>query len=278
MSNDVLITNIQRFSLHDGPGIRTTVFFKGCSLHCPWCSNPENIKPYKEFYEKNLIKGEYGKIYSNQELYNILIKDKLYYTTKEKSIVKDKSNIIDQCKLIYAELPGGITFSGGEALLHLNKVEMVLKKLKEENIHLAVETSLAVSRKDVLFSFNYIDLFYVDIKIFDKNKFKTLLGGNFDLYLNNLKELFDAKKNVIFRIPIIKGYTDDEKNVMNILHLLYKYKPLKVELIKGHNLGSSKYESLKRKIPVIKDISDEFLEMYRKNIEKIGLWVEICKI
>lgn len=258
MSNDVLITNIQRFSLHDGPGIRTTVFFKGCSLNCPWCSNPENIKSYKEFYEKNSIKGEYGKIYSNQELYNILIKDKLYYTTREKSIIKDKLTNIDQCRLIYAELPGGITFSGGEALLYLNKIEMVLKKLKEENIHLAIETSLVASRKDILFSINYIDLFYVDIKIIDKNKFKMLLGGNLDLYLNNLQELFATKKKVIFRIPIIKGYTDDERNIMNILHLLYKYKPLKVELIKGHNLGSSKYESLKRKIPVIEDISDEF--------------------
>lgn len=107
----MLITNIQRFSLHDGPGIRTTIFLKGCSLRCPWCSNPENIKPYPEKYYKDGIEGIYGKNYTCDEVYNEIIKDRAFYDEN-----------------------GGVTFSGGEALLYVNELLPLLEKLKKERI------------------------------------------------------------------------------------------------------------------------------------------------
>ena len=90
----ILLTNIQRFSLHDGPGIRTTIFLKGCSLRCPWCSNPENLNPYPEEYIKDGNRGIYGKEYAIDEIFIEVMKDKDYY-----------------------ESNGGLNFSGGEALL-----------------------------------------------------------------------------------------------------------------------------------------------------------------
>ena len=108
----ILVTNIQRFSLHDGPGIRTTVFLKGCSLKCPWCANPENLKPYQEKYIKNGIISTYGKYMSCEEIYDEVIKDKNFYIEVSHSMT---NNYLES-------LPGGITFSGGEALLQVEKI------------------------------------------------------------------------------------------------------------------------------------------------------------
>ena len=114
------ITNIQRFSLQDGPGIRTTIFLKGCSLKCPWCSNPENISYEIEEYKNDGEKGIYGKDIELDELYEEIKKDDAYYK-------------IDN---------GGVTFSGGEVLLQIEKIEPLLKKLKSEKINICMETCL----------------------------------------------------------------------------------------------------------------------------------------
>ena len=103
----MLITNIQRFSLHDGPGIRTTVFLKGCSIRCPWCSNPENLNGYPEKYNKNGIEGIYGKEYSCDEVYDEIMKDEVFY-----------------------EDDGGVTFSGGEALPQTVNLIQLIKRIR----------------------------------------------------------------------------------------------------------------------------------------------------
>ena len=143
----MLITNIQRFSLHDGPGIRTTIFLKGCSLRCPWCANPENIKPYPEKYYKDGIEGIYGKNYTYDEVYNEIIKDRAFYDEN-----------------------GGVTFSGGEALLYVNEILPLLEKLKKERITIAVETCLFIPTENLRRVIPYIDYFYVDMKILDKSR------------------------------------------------------------------------------------------------------------
>lgn len=141
----MLITNIQRFSLHDGPGIRTTVFLKGCSIKCPWCSNPENIKNYPEVYYKDGVKGIYGKEFSLDEIYAEIVKDRVFY-----------------------EDNGGVTFSGGESLLYVDELLPLMNKLKKENITIAVETCLFVPRQKLEKVIPYIDFFYVDMKILDE--------------------------------------------------------------------------------------------------------------
>lgn len=253
----MLITNIQRFSLHDGPGIRTTVFLKGCSLKCPWCSNPENIKPYPEKYYKDGIEGIYGKNYTCDEVYNEIIKDRVFYDEN-----------------------GGVTFSGGEALLYVNELLPLLEKLKRERITTAVETCLFIPTENLERVIPYIDYFYVDMKILDKSRCKRLLEGNLNLYKTNLK-LLTSRRKITIRIPVIGHYTDDNENKVAIIDEIKKIarSVLKVELIKGHNLSESKYKSLGIPIPKYNEVSDMSLKQYKEMIEEIvNAPVQICKI
>ena len=195
MENHVLVTNIQRFSLHDGPGIRTTVFLKGCSLHCPWCSNPENLHPYPEEYVKDGGKGIYGKYLSCDEIYREIIKDRIFYKQPDESIELGTHR-------------GGVTFSGGEPLLQFDVLEPLLQRLKNENIHICVETSLFVPEDKLLIALRYVDMFYVDVKILDEATCFEILGGSLNQYKKNSEILFLSGKTVVFRVPVIGGFTD----------------------------------------------------------------------
>ena len=268
-TNKVIVTNIQRFSLHDGPGIRTTVFLKGCSLRCPWCSNPENLISEPQQYVKNGMTGTYGKYYSCDELYNEVIKDQAFYG------IYRRDSIIGE---YLDNAPGGVTFSGGEALLQMDKLKSLLKRLTSEGIHTAVETCLYVPERLLNIAIQYINLFYVDVKILDFEKCESILKGNMNLYLKNLNTLFESGLPVVMRVPVIGEYTDDRKNRHKVLKLLAEYRPLTVELIKEHNLGTSKYESLNIPVPDYKGISDELMQKYYAEVVKLGLDVEICKI
>lgn len=253
----MLITNIQRFSLHDGPGIRTTVFLKGCSIRCPWCSNPENINSYPEKYNKDGIEGIYGKNISLDEIYDEIIKDRVFY-----------------------ENNGGVTFSGGEALLYIDELLPLIKKLKKENITIAVETCLFIATSKLEQAIPYIDYFFVDMKIMDEVLCKNVLNGDLKLYEKNLK-LLTSKKLVTIRIPVIGHYTDYIDNKMAIVNEIKKYEKsiLKVELIKGHNLSESKYKSLNISSPQFYEVVDQSLMQYKEMIEKnTKVLVEICKI
>lgn len=267
--NSVLITNIQRFSLHDGPGIRTTVFTKGCSLACPWCSNPENIIMAQEPYIKNGINGIYGRYWTCKEIYDEVMKDKAFYGIWD---------IVDMPFNRLTQMPGGVTFSGGEALLWSDKLQFLWKLLSISNIHMAVETSLAVSQSAVKMALKFINLFYVDIKILDHQKYREIIKGDLDNYFSNLNLLFSSDIPVVFRIPVIGGYTDSKKNRDAIIDIIKSYRPIKVELIKGHNLGNSKYLSLGKEVPEFYEVTDTFLEEYLVMIQALGIEAEICKI
>lgn len=266
MNANALVTNIQRFSLHDGPGIRTTVFLKGCSLHCPWCANPENLLPYPEAYVKDGKQGTYGQFLSCDEIYHEIIKDRIFYDQTDES---DGLGI----------QRGGVTFSGGEPLLQFDVLEPLLVKLKDEKISICVETCLFVPADKLLLAFKYVDLFYVDIKILDREKCRHILGGNLDQYFSNLKELVKEEKSIVFRIPLIGGFTDDEQNIMRMADLLSVYRPRKVELIKEHNLGKNKYESLGKKPLALNGVTDDEMEKVKATLQgKTGIPVQICKI
>ncbi len=254
----MIITNIQRFSLHDGPGIRTTVFLKGCSIRCPWCSNPENISHQIERYVKDGKEGFYGKEYSVDEVLKEVLKDKIFY-----------------------EDNGGVTFSGGEALLYAKELLPLMQQIKQNNISIAVETCLFVPSAYLEMVIPYVDYFYVDLKIMDKERCSLLLKGNLDLFKCNLAILAKSKKFNV-RIPVIYGYTDDENNIKCIIDVIREYRSSikKVGLIKGHNLGDNKYVTLGKEVPKKAEVSDLFLEEYKKkiinSIDKVN--VEICKL
>lgn len=252
----MLVSNIQRMCFHDGPGIRTTVFLKGCNLKCPWCANPENINFGKEEYIDSDGKGIYGYDISIEELKNEILKDKSYY-----------------------ENGGGVTFSGGEPLLHIKEIELLLKKLKDENINICIETALMIPEEYIQIALQYVDQYIIDIKILSINECKNVLNGNVELYKKNVKTIFNNNKKVIFRIPLIRAYTYNEENLRNIYMFLEEYKPEKVEIFKVHALAKKKYNTLNRKMIDIKqDITDTEIDKIKQKIIQIGIDTEIIHL
>lgn len=247
----VIVTNIQRFCLHDGPGIRTTVFFKGCNLNCPWCANPENIEFHVQKYEYCGESGFYGKEMTLEEMEKEILKDIEYYKTG-----------------------GGVTFSGGEPLLQFDKIEPLLKSLKEKNINICIETALSVPTYLVEIATKYVDEFIIDIKILDRENVDKI-NGNIELYYENINKVFENKKMVTFRIPLAKGYIVTEQNMKLILELLSKYKPNKVEIFKIHNLAEKKYKTLNRDIIELENITQEEIETIKKKIVQLGILTEV---
>ena len=203
----VKITDIQHFSLHDGPGIRTTVFLKGCNLKCPWCANPECISPK--------IENDFGRYISLDELGREILKDEPYYQTG-----------------------GGVTFSGGEPLLQIKDLEPLLKRL---NINICFETALFVNENLVKLADEYADELIVDIKMLNPENTKNVLGGSINQFISNLN-FIDLSK-VTFRIPVTKYSLNDLTEICNLVR---KYPPKKIEIFKLHNLAKKKYELLEK--------------------------------
>ena len=234
----VKITDIQHFSLHDGAGIRTTVFLKGCNLKCPWCANPECISPKFE-------KG-FGMCISLDELEEEILKDKPYYETG-----------------------GGVTFSGGEPLLQIKELEELLKRL---DINICFETALFVNENLVKMADKYADELIVDVKMLNPENTKNILGGNVEQFLSNLN-FIDLSKTT-FRIPTTEYSLDDEDL---ILELLNKFKPKKVEIFKLHTLAKRKYEILEKDF-YKKQVSDEEINNFYIKLKEINDNVEIINI
>jgi len=278
---DICISNIQRFSLHDGPGIRTTVFLKGCSIRCPWCCNPENLESRPQEYIKDGVKGTYGYEISPDDLYNEVIKDKPFYEGE-----LEDWNVRDS--VLIEKLPGGVTFSGGECLLQMKVLEPLLERLNKDNIHTCIETSLYAPTSDLQIALQHIDFFIVDVKILNEEKVREVEKGELDLYKKNFNLLLKGSKPVVLRIPVIGGYTDTEENqqlMCEFLPNMISYANiLKIQMIKEHNLGITKYESLHEADPSIpvphySGVSDELMNSYKERIQKVvDIPVEICSI
>ncbi len=251
---NVIVSNIQRFCLHDGPGIRTTIFFKGCNLRCPWCSNPENIKFDIERYEDNKNCGYYG--------------FKIELSDLEREIMKDKE---------YYKNCGGVTFSGGEPLLQFKKIEKLLINLKKEKINICVETALSVPKEFVDLAIKYVDEFYIDIKILDNKNIKKI-NGNIELYKENVKKILSAEKKATFRIPIVYDYTYTPQNIRLILEFIKENKIKEIEIFQIHRMGEKKYLTLNKKMPDFEKIKDIDLEKTCNVIKKYCYNTKIIKI
>lgn len=240
-----IIFDIQRSSFVDGPGIRTTVFFKGCNLKCAWCHNPESqaFKPQimsykdkctgcgrcagltvdnKDFICLNGAKEICGKEYSCDELLREILKDKAFY---------DNSN-------------GGVTFSGGECMLQTELLCELLAECKENSIHTAVDTAGNIPWEHFEMVLEHTDLFLFDIKLFDTEKHKKYTGVDNKLILANLQKLFEAGASVCIRIPVIGGVNDSVEEMWKIESFLRPYHPAGVELLPYHELGMHKYDAL----------------------------------
>lgn len=284
------IFNIQKFSLHDGPGIRSVVFFKGCPLHCPWCANPESqtsniqvgwdenkcqhclictTKSNLQYTNKRIVAPYYDEQINYEQL---CLHHALQVEGKDISI----QEIVDEVLLdvpFYEESNGGVTFSGGEALLQPDAIILLAKQLKQHNIHLALETTGCI--QPVIFKecIRDIDLLLYDIKHYDTIKHKEIIGAPLTHILANVEYALHTNKQVIVRIPIIPGFNDSLDDAKQFTKLFQAYRIKEVQLLAFHQFGSNKYKRLdiSYTMQTIQPISKESLQAFQTILCEAGI-------
>lgn len=239
---------------HDGPGIRTTIFLKGCSIHCPWCANPENIFYEIQEYTDGDSKGIYGKDCSSIE-----IKEEIY---KDINFIKR----------------GGVTFSGGEPLLQSKDIVDLCKELKKDELSVFLETALFVSTDNIKMVAPFIDGAIVDIKILREDVCREVLGGNIEQYRRNVEVLYKMNKIHMFRIPCNLEYTMSPENRKLIQQFLCDYKSIPVQIFSIHNLAEKKYNSLDMKMWSHQKVDEEMLMNFCEELRKMNINAEIIKL
>ncbi len=249
-----MIFDIQRNSFVDGPGIRTTVFFKGCNLKCAWCHNPESQCFNKQmmFYKNKCT--DCGKCKEvcpyNLEKCDFCGKCELYCPKSARQICGKEMKTdeiiaeIIKDKDFYEASNGGVTFSGGECMLQIDFLSELLKMCKGNGVHTAVDTVGHIKWESFEKILPYTDLFLYDIKFFDTEKHKEYTGVDNKLILENLKKLSNTGKNIIVRIPIIGGANDTVEEMQKIADFLKPLNLVKVELLPYHKMGEHKCKAL----------------------------------
>lgn len=242
------VTSIQRGCVNDGPGVRTVVFLKGCIFKCPWCCNPET-QSYEEelFFDKNKclhVKGISSNlcdgckmISGNRDVlkcpFKVAVPVSKDYTKDEllAEILRDKT--------LFETSNGGVTFSGGEPLLHAKQLLPLLIELKDKGIHVAIETTLAVCMTDIEIVIPYIDLWYVDLKL--QPEMNNLYYYN--LVSSNIKKIFTNHSRILFRLVVTNSIADNTKNIITKLKTL---NIKTIELLQCHYLAKGKYIKLNK--------------------------------
>lgn len=216
-----IVFDIQRFALYDGPGIRTTVFLKGCPLACIWCHNPESQdpKPQLSLNKEKGISKIIGKERTVDEIMDIVIRDKDYYDNSQ----------------------GGLTISGGEPLMQMQFTHALLQAAKKHGIHTCIDTSGFAPQKHYQQILDYVDLFLYDYKVTEGDRHRELTGVSNEVILDNLDFLYKNHAKIILRCPLIKGINDSDTHLEGIGNICHRYPDLKgVEIMAYHNMGYSK--------------------------------------
>ena len=223
------IFDIKRFALHDGPGIRTTIFLKGCPLRCAWCHNPESHHAEPETYlENTIIDGKevervkrYGKRINTRDLVTEILKDKAFFQ----------------------ESGGGATFSGGEPLMQPEPLVRILRELKSHDVHRTVDTSGHAERSVLEEVATETDLFLFDLKAMDSHLHEKFTGVPNELILENAEFLLEKGARLIFRIPLIPGVNDHSIELEAYRQYLSSRKDRveAIHLLPYHRTGSHKY-------------------------------------
>lgn len=293
------IFDVKKFAIDDGPGIRTTIFLKGCPLHCWWCHNPEGLVPAPELmYRSTRCTG-------CAECVNTCPKDAISCVDISISIDRRKCDICGRCcqtcptqaltivgketslnevlkeidkdSIFYDESEGGVTASGGEPLFQLGFLTALLAECKERNIHTAVDTCGYAPHKSIGMISDKVDLLLYDIKMMDGRKHRQYTGASNKPILENLKGLAQNGSNILVRFPIIPGINDSEDNVAQTAEFLVSCQTKNISLLPYHRAGIEKYTALGRtyKLPEIRSPSDRKLRQIKKELEAFGLRVKI---
>jgi len=235
-----MVFDIKRYALHDGPGIRTTVFFKGCPLHCWWCHNPEGILGIPEEVIKNKGEEKPGKEVIGREM-----------TVEE--VMKE----VEKEVIFYDESNGGVTFSGGEPLMQIDFLKEMINACRQNDIHTAVDTSGYVPFERIEAILPEVDLFLYDLKVMDNKLHEKYTGSDNHLIIENLKQLDKKAVETVIRFPIIPGITDTKMNIHQVRDFLKDLKNIKkIDLLPYHRFAEKKYLKLNLKYKMAKIISE----------------------
>ncbi|MFA6128352.1 MAG: glycyl-radical enzyme activating protein [Bacteroidales bacterium] len=291
--------DIQHFGVHDGPGIRTLVFFKGCPMQCSWCCNPESQSPTEQMrYVAFRCKAcfscvsacPYQAIVPQDN--SVLVDFSRCATCMERpcleacnfgalnltgySITTEKLiGIIQKDIAFYRNSGGGVTFTGGEPLYQPVFLKEILGECKKAGIHTAIETCGYSRRTDLEDIVPLVDLFLFDIKIIDPDKHRQHTGRSNKLILDNLTCLASTDKRIILRFPLIPGMTDTAENIGDVILLMNKLGLKDIDLEPYHSLGVAKYDELGIKNPLGSILDDSGYPPVRFN-EIQTLFTEQC--
>lgn len=294
-----LIFNIQRFSIHDGPGIRTTVFMKGCPLRCLWCSNPESRDFFPNLMVRDINCRGCGRcveacpeeaITITEEVGRKIVWGKcnqclrcvdacLYNSLNVCGRYAGVEEVLDEVmkdETFYRNSGGGITVSGGEALSQSEFVTNLLETSKKEGLHTVLDTTGYAPWKKMARVLSFVDLVLFDVKHLDSEEHKRTTGFGNELILENLQKS-SMVNNIWLRMPLIKGFNDSDDYIKNIAFLGKKIGAEKISLLPYHEGGKSKCEQLGRSYQFSGSTapSDEHIDYLKQIIETAGIKVSI---
>lgn len=293
------IFDIERYAVEDGPGIRSVVFFKGCNLRCKWCQNPESHRrsPEVMFYRNECIacgrciEACSHDAVSNQESFGFITNPDLCtlsgacveacFTGAREIVGRAESLESIMSELLkdesfYRESGGGVTFSGGEALLQAEAVKELARRCREQGIHTALETAGAVSAEVFKSVLPFINHLYFDLKHIDSELHQQWTGVPLNQILENLKWASETAERLIVRIPVVPGVNFDEETLRKMFTFIKdETKAREVELLPFHRLGQGKYDGLGREYAMkgISNLGIEDLEPMADIGRRMGLTV-----
>ncbi len=294
-----LVTDIQRFSIHDGPGIRTLIFLKGCPLRCPWCSNPETQSAKNELIHndfkcigcgncvaacpENALKQP-GKSFIERQnctlcsaCVNVCPTGALSLAGKEMS-AEDVLAVAEKDRLFYQNSGGGVTFSGGEPLTQHQFLMEALLLLKDANIHSAIETTGCSEWPIIEELMDSVDLFLFDLKAYQRARHLALTGSGNTEILENFRRLAGRGAKIVARVPVVPHLTDSGGNLEEIARFVASVGGTRsIHLLPFHNLGKKKYSCMGRAYSLGDAIppSRERMEELARMVTSFGLECEI---
>jgi pyruvate formate lyase activating enzyme len=293
-----LVFDIRKFSIHDGPGIRTTVFFKGCSLNCWWCHNPESQSLKTEFIfredrcihcetcvevcSQNALSLQNGIMYFDEGKCNFCAEcvSNCYADAREivgKMMSADDVIIeLEKDRAFYDQSGGGITISGGEPLVQADFLFELVKACKARDLHVALDTSGYASWNTFEKVCPYVDLFLYDLKLIPNELHRKFTGVSNRLILENLEKLSEKDHHIMIRVPIIPGITDTYENIKEIGLFASRLKGIdRIDILPYHKAAVAKYErsGKKYKLPDLEAPSESRMNEIAEQLSSYGLSV-----